>query len=502
MDKSLDTAKYPLITACLIVKNEAHYLERCLKSIVEIADEIIIVDTGSTDQTQQIARTYTSKVFSYPWEDHFGEARNFALKQATGQVILSIDADEVLVSGMAEKIRAYLAQPEFLEQPFVLNFRVTSEEHEDLYTRTLFSNRPEIHWTGRVHEFLQSTDGPLQSYNCHELLLWHQSSKADQGNKQKYYHDLLEQNLSEALSLEHVNHLQKHLGLSYLTQKNWRAAWNTLSHCYVGMHDLGIQPQDGFYGEVLKGLVKAGSKLHLSEARIYVSELVFHYPLEPIAQFGFKDSHSTKFWQKGLAAISMSIIAACQPTATMSPANQPHQPEKGAILLKDSTKDNSASGKTLIPDNPNPQLGDFRITAAFCPPSHARVNACYAAQGFPNIGSNSLDEEGYFCYNYGGCCRSEPRTGNQVCYGPNEPVPGPDEVGMEICSNDLVIGGKYKGCFSCPSGQEIEFKNSQPTGCRPIDETETEKNYFSTQSAVDKPSYQRINNDDCELSPS
>jgi len=95
----------PKLSACLIVKNEAHCLARCLESLVGLVDEIIVVDTGSTDATQEIARQYTQQIFTYPWRDHFAEARNIALQQATGDWILIIDADEVLPAESARQIR-------------------------------------------------------------------------------------------------------------------------------------------------------------------------------------------------------------------------------------------------------------------------------------------------------------------------------------------------------------------------------------------------------------
>ena len=81
---------------CMIVKNEKSTLDRCLSSIADIMDEIIIVDTGSTDGTKDIAKRYTAKVYDFPWVDDFSLARNFAFEKATCDYIYSADADEVL----------------------------------------------------------------------------------------------------------------------------------------------------------------------------------------------------------------------------------------------------------------------------------------------------------------------------------------------------------------------------------------------------------------------
>ena len=84
------------ISLCMIVKNEERVLARCLDSLHDLMDEIIIVDTGSTDATKEIARRYTDKVYDFEWVDDFSAARNFAFSKATKDYIYSADADEVL----------------------------------------------------------------------------------------------------------------------------------------------------------------------------------------------------------------------------------------------------------------------------------------------------------------------------------------------------------------------------------------------------------------------
>ncbi|MDO5520609.1 MAG: glycosyltransferase family 2 protein [bacterium] len=84
------------ISLCMIVKDEQKNLRRCLDSLHGLMDEIIIVDTGSTDQTKEIANEYTDKVFDYKWEDDFSKARNYCISKATKDYIYIADADEVL----------------------------------------------------------------------------------------------------------------------------------------------------------------------------------------------------------------------------------------------------------------------------------------------------------------------------------------------------------------------------------------------------------------------
>ena len=81
------------ISLCMIVKNEEEVLARCLDSLKGLMDEIIIVDTGSTDNTKEIARKYTDLVYDFSWCDDFAAARNFSFSKATKDYIYAPDAD-------------------------------------------------------------------------------------------------------------------------------------------------------------------------------------------------------------------------------------------------------------------------------------------------------------------------------------------------------------------------------------------------------------------------
>lgn len=84
------------LSICLIVKNEEAVIGRCLSCAVQFADELIVVDTGSTDRTAEIAREYTDMVYFHPWKYSFAEARNYSYSKATGDYIMWLDADDVI----------------------------------------------------------------------------------------------------------------------------------------------------------------------------------------------------------------------------------------------------------------------------------------------------------------------------------------------------------------------------------------------------------------------
>ena len=86
------------ISACIITKNEAENLDKCLKALSAYPFEIVVVDTGSTDNSMEIARQYTDRVYSFEWIDDFSAARNFAAGCASHDLLFPIDTDEILSS--------------------------------------------------------------------------------------------------------------------------------------------------------------------------------------------------------------------------------------------------------------------------------------------------------------------------------------------------------------------------------------------------------------------
>ncbi|MFM7790363.1 MAG: glycosyltransferase family 2 protein, partial [Microcystis panniformis] len=104
----------PKLSLCMIVKNEAENLRRCLDSVKGVVDEMIVMDTGSTDDTIAIAKSYGAIVPSYDWRGNFSEARNKALKYVTCDWILVLDADEELNPAIVPKMRRAMEKEENL----------------------------------------------------------------------------------------------------------------------------------------------------------------------------------------------------------------------------------------------------------------------------------------------------------------------------------------------------------------------------------------------------
>lgn len=151
MNNSLETLTKPVLSLCLIVKNERDNLPRCLASIKPYVDEIIVVDTGSEDGTPEIAAKYGAKVRYFEWCDDFAAARNYAISQASGDWILMPDADEELVIESEDFINQITSQPD------VIAYEIALTEANDLrrtpaYLIRVLRNLPDIKYIGRFHE--------------------------------------------------------------------------------------------------------------------------------------------------------------------------------------------------------------------------------------------------------------------------------------------------------------------------------------------------------------
>ena len=113
----------PLLSVCMIARNEAGHLGRCLHGVRDLADEIVLVDTGSTDRTRDIALVFGARRYDLPWCDDFSKARNFSLQKATGQWILVLDADEVIAAEDATVIKSLATSPDAVHSAFALTTR-------------------------------------------------------------------------------------------------------------------------------------------------------------------------------------------------------------------------------------------------------------------------------------------------------------------------------------------------------------------------------------------
>jgi glycosyltransferase involved in cell wall biosynthesis len=141
------------LSLCMIAKDEEANLPRCLESVKGVVDEIILVDTGSTDHTKEIAAEHGAKVFDFPWTGDFAAARNESLSHATGDWILVLDADEAIAPDGKLSLLDALRQDGY-EAAFlpIINYAGAGEQQVRTTVLRLFRNRPEYRFEGAIHE--------------------------------------------------------------------------------------------------------------------------------------------------------------------------------------------------------------------------------------------------------------------------------------------------------------------------------------------------------------
>jgi glycosyltransferase involved in cell wall biosynthesis len=206
----------PTLSLCMIVKNEEKYLPQCLESVKSIVDEMVIVDTGSTDRTAEIAESFGAKMFHHPWNNDFAEARNVSLRHATCDWILVLDADEVIALQDLPKIKTLIRNKDAAGYILVTrtyqNSSTLSEwqgvEHPCPEAKgyagyipsphvRLFRRDKEIYFEGKVHEIVEyaisrkggkivETDIPIHHYG-------YISDKDSVKQKEKLYRRLIEE---------------------------------------------------------------------------------------------------------------------------------------------------------------------------------------------------------------------------------------------------------------------------------------------------------------------
>ncbi len=146
------------ISVCMIVKNESEVLARALNCITSFADEIVIVDTGSTDQTRAIAKQFTDKVYDFVWCDDFSKARNFSFEKASGEYIMWLDADDVIPETEQHKILALKnsldceSGPDMIMCHYVASVDSQGEPDFYYYRERFIKNGKGLHWSEPVHE--------------------------------------------------------------------------------------------------------------------------------------------------------------------------------------------------------------------------------------------------------------------------------------------------------------------------------------------------------------
>lgn len=181
------------ISLCMIVKNNAKTLDRCLSCVKKFADEIIIVDTGSTDETKAVAATYTDKIFDYSWQEDFAAARNFSFSKATMSHCMWLHPFDTISETEQNKIYAWkqTSNANFVDVLMMIYdtaFDKNGKPTSACFRERIIRNTKTDLWQGRVHEEIlpfgniqyedihiqqhkQNADGIQQNLRIYEMML-------------------------------------------------------------------------------------------------------------------------------------------------------------------------------------------------------------------------------------------------------------------------------------------------------------------------------------------
>lgn len=184
------------ISICMIVKNEEKVLARCLDSLAGLWEELIIVDTGSTDLTKEIAKKYTDKVYDFAWTENFSDARNYSFSKAKGDYIYSADADEVLdeenrkkflilknaltTDSEIEIVQMYYGNQ--LSQNSIYNF-------DKEYRPKLYKRLRRFMWLEPIHEAVRLEPVVYDS----DIVIWHKPHGQHGARDLEYFEKMIEQ---------------------------------------------------------------------------------------------------------------------------------------------------------------------------------------------------------------------------------------------------------------------------------------------------------------------
>ncbi|MFA6075546.1 MAG: glycosyltransferase [Negativicutes bacterium] len=165
------------VSGLVITKNEQQAIGKCLQSMLPFLDEMVLVDTGSTDETVALAQALGADVRYFDWMDDFAAARNFAVSQVKGDWIVFLDADQWFDENSIPKVRALIEQ--YHNQPDVNMIMVREINHydatnfADTITGKIYRNRPDIQWVGNIHEMLFFGEQYLSGYLHKEIIIHH-----------------------------------------------------------------------------------------------------------------------------------------------------------------------------------------------------------------------------------------------------------------------------------------------------------------------------------------
>lgn len=222
------------LSLCMIVKNESEFIEQAILSAKPFVQEIVVVDTGSTDQTPVLAENLGAKVFKKEWNDNFSEMRNYSIELATQRFILVMDADEMIIEGNKEALQRLCEKiegnPGSAGTITILNETLSGDTSSTTIIR-IFPRDERYRYTGKIHEQLTFLGKPIQLAVDSQIQVNHLGYSALQMTKKNKYERNLALLLSELSEHPDPSYIQFQIGRTFYVMKDYVQAEHFLNKC-------------------------------------------------------------------------------------------------------------------------------------------------------------------------------------------------------------------------------------------------------------------------------
>jgi tetratricopeptide (TPR) repeat protein len=291
------------LSFCAIVKNEEASLPHCLASVRDVVDEMVILDTGSTDGTIVIAQSFNARIYSFEWCNDFSIARNEALKYVQGDWVLVLDADEVLVPEIIPSIQQIIQSPQHLLINLIRQEIGASQTPYSLVSR-LFRHHPDIHFSRPYHEMVDDSIADLLQRESHwqigylpnVAILHHgyQASTIAARDKFTRARTIMEEFLA---THPHDPYICNKLGALYLESGETAKGLQLLEHGFQSIQN-SPQPEAAILYELHYHLGSVYSELNPSKAEQHY-QLAIQQPILPKLKLGAINNFGNLLKQKG-----------------------------------------------------------------------------------------------------------------------------------------------------------------------------------------------------------
>lgn len=271
------------ITGCIVAKNEEKNIKRCIESYKDIVDEIIVVDTGSSDKTVEVAKQLGANVYHYEWHNDFAAAKNYALSLAKADWIIFLDADEFFAQGHCYNVKKYITLLHRDEKYDgiccrMANIEENGEVKNYIIQIRIFRNHPDIRYVNSIHESLRKGSGDLKIFfvDKEDILIYHTGYSSGVGTTKA------ERNLKLLLESKEKGYFppffSAYMSDCYLTLKHWdKAIAYAQEYINGGVSFFGynIKP----YINIIEAMIQRGDDTELVIQRI--KEFIKKFPDNP-----------------------------------------------------------------------------------------------------------------------------------------------------------------------------------------------------------------------------